>query len=325
MKKTVIILSALALIAVSCRVQKNTAVRDKGVKINGIVWSTCNVGSPGIFVSNPKDYGNFYTWEEAQTVCPQGWRLPTSDEQKSLIEAGSKWKTAPVNGRIFGSGRNSIFLPAAGYRTLNDKHGLAGEQGRYWSSSPDPSDYAWVLCIDDSSVSNKCNSYKNFGESVRCVRQENEEATPALLPAVLQTQETVSTQTAEARSKEISVLDGTVILEISEGTDFPCIGMHFGDKNLNRGFGTYMEIKKRGEFYIMYQWKGKEYANMNEGIEDVLKEHFISFYEGQKQEERGEEVWSAFVNEGGLQSFIDFVNEIIDDGFLNSPFNETYG
>ena len=122
------------------------------------------------------------------------------------------------------------------------------------------------------------------------------------------------------------MLDGTVTFELSESRgDFQCIGMHFSDRELNMGFGTYMEIKKRGEFYLMYQWKGKKYTNMNDGIEDVLKEHFADFYDRHEQKERGKKAWAAFVEEGGLQLFIDFVNEIIDDEFLNSPFNEIYG
>ena len=128
--------------------------------------------------------------------------------------------------------------------------------------------------------------------------------------------------------KKISVLDGTITFELSESKgDFHCIGMHFGDKELNMGFGTYMEIKKRGKFYIMggWEWKNKKFTNMSDGIEAVLKEHFRSFYEDEEQEERGKEAWAAFVEEGGLQSFIDFANEIIDDEFLNSPFNDVYG
>jgi hypothetical protein len=125
--------------------------------------------------------------------------------------------------------------------------------------------------------------------------------------------------------KKFSVLDGTVTFELSESRgDFHCIGMRFSDDELNMGYGTYMEIKKRREYYLMHQWKGKKYTNMNDGIEDVLKEHFTDFYKGELQD-RGKKAWAAFVEEGGLQLFIDFVNEMIDDEFLNSPFNEIYG
>jgi hypothetical protein len=147
----------------------------------------------------------------------------------------------------------------------------------------------------------------------------------ALLPAILQAQEIVPDQSVKEKVKEISVFGGTVILRISEGVQFPCIGINLGDNNLNMGCGTYMEIKKRGEFYFMDYWIGKKYTDINDGIEDFLKDFFISFYDDQKQKKRGKKIWSAFLKEDGLQLFIDFVNEIIDDEFLNSPFNETYG
>jgi|GEM_PF-5272662 len=129
----------------------------------------------------------------------------------------------------------------------------------------------------------------------------------------------------EERTKEIFILDGTVVMEISEGFDFPCIGIRLSDKTLNWGLGTYIEIKKRGDIYLMRQWDGKEYTTMQDGIEDELKDIILGFYEDKDQEERGLEVWKDFVYEGGLQSFMDFVNEVVDDEFLNSSFNETYG
>jgi len=27
------------------------------------------------FAADYKEYGNFYTWEEARTLCPEGWRV----------------------------------------------------------------------------------------------------------------------------------------------------------------------------------------------------------------------------------------------------------
>lgn len=36
-------------------------------------------------------YGRYYDWEEAQSACPEGWRLPTSDDWASLAaQAGYK-------------------------------------------------------------------------------------------------------------------------------------------------------------------------------------------------------------------------------------------
>ena len=102
------------------------------VLINGIRWATCNVGYPGTFVSNSEDYGRFYSWDEAQNVCPKGWRLPSIIELESLVNAGSSWATQNgINGRKFGSISNNIFLPAAG-DSYNE--GI-GTYGIYWSST----------------------------------------------------------------------------------------------------------------------------------------------------------------------------------------------
>ncbi len=121
--------------------------------------------------------------------------------------------------------------------------------------------------------------------------------------------------------REITILDGTVVLEMSKGEDFPCIGLRLSDKSKNSGLGTYLEIKKRGEFYLV-ESENKKYRNLDQGIEDYLKNLFDGFYDNKKDSKK---VWSAFVKEGGLQLFIDITKKFIDDEFLNSPFNETYG
>lgn len=146
-----------------------------------------------------------------------------------------------------------------------------------------------------------------------------------LLSVALQPNKTISAQTAEIRSRKIFILDGTVILEISEGVNFSCIGIRLTDKKLNWQTGTYMEIKKWGKFYLTEEWNGKKYANINAGLEDYLKNIFIDFYNGMGKKGSGRKVWLEFVKDGGLQIFIDFSNKIIDDEFLNSPFNDIYG
>jgi len=102
------------------------------ILINGVKWTTRNVGA-----SSPEDYGNYYTDTQAQTVCPTGWRLPTRAELQLLINSGSTWTTQNgVNGRRFGSGTNTIFLPAAGARYRNSGNFFAVDtDGYYWSNT----------------------------------------------------------------------------------------------------------------------------------------------------------------------------------------------
>ena len=48
-------------------------------------------------------FGRFYTWEEAQTACPDGWRLPTDAEWSSLQTGAGDVRDIPgLAGRLMG-------------------------------------------------------------------------------------------------------------------------------------------------------------------------------------------------------------------------------
>jgi uncharacterized protein (TIGR02145 family) len=109
--------------------------QETGVIINGVKWATRNVGKLFTFADKPEDYGGFYSWYEAQKVCPKGWRLPTISELESLVNAGSAWISQNGNnGRKFGSNSNNIFLPAAGNVGTAGNIVGNGLYGIYWSS-----------------------------------------------------------------------------------------------------------------------------------------------------------------------------------------------
>lgn len=76
------------------------------------------------------------------------WRMPTLDEMKELINE-CEWEWTSVNGvkgrLVTGPNGNSIFLPAAGYRSDTSLYD-AGSYGEYWSATPDSySYYAYYL------------------------------------------------------------------------------------------------------------------------------------------------------------------------------------
>ncbi len=144
-----------------------------GVIINGIKWATCNIDKPGTFAAKPENAGMFYqwnrkvgwsvtdpkinsngnsswissipagkTWEKANDPSPAGWRIPTLDEIKTLLNTNkvrNEWATLNgINGIKFTckiSG-NSIFLPVAGYRGFSSGTISNIETGCYWSSTP---------------------------------------------------------------------------------------------------------------------------------------------------------------------------------------------
>lgn len=173
---------------------------DQGVVINGTRWATCNVDVPGSFTTSPESVGKYYqwnrsnawaatgpvadwdssipsgsTWEKSNSPCPAGWRLPTKTEIQSLIDSGSTWVVkGGVKGRQFGSGANTIFLPAVGYRHRSDGTiTSAGYYGDYWSGTQLDGSHAYILFF--ASANTILNSdYRNYGLPVRCVADESE-------------------------------------------------------------------------------------------------------------------------------------------------------
>ena len=128
-----------------------------------VKWATCNVGA-----SSPSDYGNYYAWGETTTKSsytfnnsrtynrsvgdisgnPQydaatanwgkGWRMPTKAEFEELVDK-CDWQQGGHGGyKVTGPNGNSIFLPAAGWRTGSSLFD-AGVDGSYWSSTPNGS------------------------------------------------------------------------------------------------------------------------------------------------------------------------------------------
>ena len=185
-----------------------TATTDPGVLIGSIGvrpirWATRNVAAPGTFAQNAHDAGMFFqwnrrtgwsatnpmvsspagatwdntnatgeTWVRTNDPCPPGWRVPTLAEFDALRNAGHEWTTqSGVNGTGFGSGNNTIFLPAAGARNANGALGNVGTLGWYWSSSPSisTSDALYLFIRQGNSTLHP--SLRATGFSVRCVAE----------------------------------------------------------------------------------------------------------------------------------------------------------
>ena len=160
----------------------NSTQELKGVKINGVTWATTNIGA-----SNPEYFGKCFTWKKAQTACPKGWRLPTSEELKMFangwgnINIPSKWTTLnSKNGYEFGYDSNTIFLPAAGFNDFLSSGIFAGAFGYYWSSTEGSNnDVLFPECSSSDAYflnfSSNGVSFGYYGKnsklSVRCVKE----------------------------------------------------------------------------------------------------------------------------------------------------------
>ena len=179
---------------------------DPGVIINGIKWATRNVGEPNKFVNNPTDDGMFYQWDTkvgwsardplvsspagkfwshtnpsgnpvwmpGNNPCPAGWRLPTPAELESLADAGSeyKWLTRTW-GREFGSGSNTIFLPAQGHRYWSNGSLNYTTRGYYWSNTNTLGNGGnpYALSFTSTGVTPDNRANPSYGFCVRCVAE----------------------------------------------------------------------------------------------------------------------------------------------------------
>jgi len=149
------------------------------ILINGVKWATRNVGAPGTFVQNPKDYGEYYQWNKGTTdfllpadytksvyiksnswlqandPSPVGYRVPTSAEFVKLYDTNNvtyEWiNKNGIAGEIFTDKTNGniLFLPAAGYRNDDGTLTNVGMSGGYWSSSGSGG-YAWSMSFTGS-------------------------------------------------------------------------------------------------------------------------------------------------------------------------------
>lgn len=100
-------------------IQETLTLGEDEVLINGLVWSTKNVGLPGTFVDYvdevgylyqfnrkegwpyspsdvPSGYPTEYTndgtnWTDENNPCPDGWRIPTTQEMVDLWNIGATW------------------------------------------------------------------------------------------------------------------------------------------------------------------------------------------------------------------------------------------
>ena len=114
-------------------------------------------------------------YDAASQIMGGGWRMPTKDELKELIDnTTNEWtQVNGANGRKFtGSNGNSIFIPAAG-NCGNGSVGGVGKYGRVWSSSLGTSyhSYAWDMGFLSGDCSMGDYVYRYGGLSVRGVME----------------------------------------------------------------------------------------------------------------------------------------------------------
>ena len=165
---------------------------------NGIIEKYCNKNN----TDSCTIYGGLYQWEEmmqyttqqgVRGICPPGWHLPTDEEWKVLEGAvdsqyrigDPEWDDYYYRG--FDAGTNLISISGwyyegngtdlfgfsglpGGYRDNYSYFNDVGNYGDWWASKEDSGLNAWHRYLSGRSVYRYTNGIKEFGYSVRCLR-----------------------------------------------------------------------------------------------------------------------------------------------------------
>ncbi|MCP4122758.1 MAG: hypothetical protein GY751_13475 [Bacteroidetes bacterium] len=142
--------------------------------------SLCYDGSAG----NCNVYGRLYDGNEAKSVSPVGWHLPTEAEWTLLVDflggellAGGKMKEAgethwltPNTGATNESGFTG--LPGGWGQSSSSSYGTLTEMGLWWSATAKPPVEQWIMRLEFNHTQGELVSDEPqaFSLSVRCIR-----------------------------------------------------------------------------------------------------------------------------------------------------------
>lgn len=168
LRKSFLLLSTAVLVLTGC--DKSAAELEPELDtltmvIDGKTWKQFNVGA-----SESNLCGSLYTFAKAQTACPSGWRLPTSDELQSLSVNYSDWTTYKgVSGRWF-SGSQTYSSEASAIFLPGDLLFNGVSYGFYWSSTEYDNDVAKAYCLYFDTDVNVVDGLRAYAGSVRCLK-----------------------------------------------------------------------------------------------------------------------------------------------------------
>ena len=155
---------------------------------DSVEWTNLSTGAWCYYNNDPAlgaIYGklyNLYAVNDQRGLAPTGWHVPSDEEWTTLSTylggkgvAGDKMKEAgtthwwsPNTGATNSSGFSAL---PGGYRNFTVQFKDIGFNGSWWSSTEDDTSNVWYryLFYKNAGI-NRSLSVKNFGFSVRCVK-----------------------------------------------------------------------------------------------------------------------------------------------------------
>ena len=147
-------------------------------------------------------FGSYVNWEDAQTACPEGYRLPTDEDWAALgralgaEDAEAHRDIAGIAGKLMADAtfnydettlwtywpqvkitdESGLSVLPAGYANLGGKDGQfygVKEYAAFWTADEAGTDEAWYRYINEKEPDLKVGTAdrKSFGATVRCVKK----------------------------------------------------------------------------------------------------------------------------------------------------------
>lgn len=150
-------------------------------------WASTTEGATAIYDNDPfflTVYGRLYNWyavNDSRGLCPTGWHVPTDAEWTELEDYITSQGFAGTQGTALksttgwsnnGNGTDDFGFSAlpSGRRNDSGPYYNLGEEGEWWSSTPNPDDGAELRALTDSEVLIRYYEYLPNGMAVRCLR-----------------------------------------------------------------------------------------------------------------------------------------------------------
>ena len=157
-------------------------------ELSDSLWNVTSYGAQAIYnndTSNLAVYGRLYSWyavDDSRGVCPIGWHVPTDVEYTVLTDylggqnvAGDALKSAPTDSPSWnGTNESGFSALAAGYRFPWGSFHQAGVHTDIWTSTLNSSVSSWARIIWGHSAVSREAFDKDFGFSVRCIKDTEE-------------------------------------------------------------------------------------------------------------------------------------------------------
>ncbi len=140
--------------------------------------SFCYDGIP----ANCEKYGRLYQEYAATAVCPEGWRLPTADDWRDLVNtaksefgddngslrAVGEWEDTIFGDNVVATNASGFSALPAGYRAKTGEYDGEGTKAYFWGED-NMNRYAWILSNQyDMEKESMQRGY--YAYAVRCVK-----------------------------------------------------------------------------------------------------------------------------------------------------------